>query len=267
MNPRTIGRNSLEKAKLEDVHRALLMLCMMHDNEPNPTRKMQHANMIMILGCYRASILREHEIISQPPARRVLSVTAPWLQSNFNALFRFTSDHIIPLMTELHFPADICLDNGCWVIGQEAFLVTLRFLAYPTRLVDIEQLTGIHKSIVCRILNYTMDFLYENHGNRVRNSLDWNVQYMESSKRAILQRKIKLFETEFQCGDEHLYDHHSPFRNICGYFDGFRIQICAPSDRVEAVGDGATIHLNIQGLVYSGYTKVGINVYCFIYGM
>jgi hypothetical protein len=65
-----------------------------------------------------------------------------------------------------------------------------------------------------------------------------------------------MFYEEFHYQDENSYNETSPYRTICGYFDGFRVEVCSPSDKVIVREDGVKIHLNIQGLVYSGYKSV-----------
>ena len=91
-------------------------------------------------------------------------------------------------------------------------------------------------------------FLFEVHGHRVKNYLDWNTRLLERSRAAIRLKKLSL--------NNHLYNRTA---NVCGYLDGFRVQIARPSDTEMVLEDGVVVNLNIPTEVYSGHKMVSFD--------
>ncbi len=60
----------------------------------------------------------------------------------FTTFYRFHQDEMPRLLRTLAIPTEFRLDNGSWVNGQEALMVTLRLLAYPLRYLDVEEAFG-----------------------------------------------------------------------------------------------------------------------------
>ncbi|KAJ1428280.1 hypothetical protein B484DRAFT_301948, partial [Ochromonadaceae sp. CCMP2298] len=77
--------------------------------------------------------------------------------------FIFRLEDMIRLMHCLRIPAYFRLDNGSVVNGQEGMMVMLRLLAYPLRLIDIEDFFGWELTRLCRIKNWMLDFVYRTH--------------------------------------------------------------------------------------------------------
>jgi hypothetical protein len=151
------------------------------------------------------------------------------------------------LLQCLRIPGDFMLDNRTWVNGQEGLLVMLRLMAYPTRLMDQEQFLGWEYSCLSRINNYMKQYIFDNHHHRLQNYLDWHTQYFDVSKAAFQARKRR----DHPRGE--LYDRT---KDVCQYFDGFRVHCCRPQAQQGVDANGMPVHLDIQALVYNGHEKV-----------
>lgn len=119
-------------------------------------------------------IQRDIRCITQPFERRYLNFLSPEIADSFTINFRFRREHIHCLAKCLRVPTEFKLDNGSWVNGQEGLLVMLRFLAYPTRLVDLEALFGLDLSKLSRINTSMKKLVCNNHQHRVTDYLEWH---------------------------------------------------------------------------------------------
>lgn len=149
------------------------------------------------------------------------------------------------LMRCLAIPADFQLDNGSWVNGQEGLLITLHFLAYPSRLVDKEDMFGWELSRLSRINNYVKRHIYIHHRHLLENHWNWHIPHLLASKEAWQRKKVSLHPQQ---------PLNMRTRNVCQAFDGFRVNVCRPQP--VTVENGGGVALDLQAEVYSGHTKV-----------
>ena len=157
----------------------------------------------------------------------------------FRAFYRFHQDEMPRLLRSLAIPAEFRLDNGSWVNGQEALMVTLRLLAYPLRYSDVEEAFGWKASRLCRIKVMMIKWVYSNHKHRVRDYLHWHIRYIQQSKDAMQRKKLVV------SGNNHLPQRS---RNVAWVIDGFRVRVSLPLRGENEV--------NTQALVYNKWIKV-----------
>ena len=191
-------------------------------------------------------VARDIQILHEPIERRYLRFHSPEIQSSFSQMFRFHRDHMQRLLQCLRIPAEFKLDNGSWVNGDEGLLILLRFMAYPTRLVDLEKTFGWECSRLSRISTWMKKYIFLGNRHRVQDYWDWHAPLLDNCKQAIRRKRLMLNNGE----------HYDRTENICGFYDCFRIQICRPSDMVMHDDQGNEYVLRIQTEVYSGYKKV-----------
>lgn len=83
--------------------------------------------------------------------------------------FRFTRPQIRDLCRQLELPAVMTADNGIRWAPEEGFCILLRRLAYPCRLVDLEDIFGRHVSDLSRIGNCVCLFIVQRWGHLATN--------------------------------------------------------------------------------------------------
>jgi hypothetical protein len=188
-------------------------------------------------------------MLTEPVERKYLRFGSACLADNFTSNFRFRQEHMIRLARCLRIPPELKLDNGAWVNGQEGLLILLRFLAYPTRLLDLEQFFGWELSRLSRIFTYMKRFVYQQHRHRLEDHWAWTVpNLLPQSLEAVRAKKLALHPTR-------QLDPRTA--NVALHFDGFRVAVCRPqAQRLQEVDGGEVVHLDIQAQVYSNYTKV-----------
>jgi hypothetical protein len=232
--------------ELRTVSQASILLALTMSDEDDS----DYSDVMMLLAAAvemeAMRIGRDLEHIHEPIERRYLRFHTQGIQESFTQMFRFKVEHMPRLMQCLRIPAEFKLDNGSWVNGEEALMVMLRFMAYPTRQIDLETLFGWEHSRLSRISTWMKKYIFLGHRHRVQDYWDWHAPLLANCKEAIRRKRLRLNNGQ----------DYQRVANVCGFYDGFRVQICRPSDMVREDADGNEYVLNIQTEVYSGYKKV-----------
>jgi len=104
-------------------------------------------------------------------------------------VLRFRKADMHRLYILLHFPAHFTCDNGTTCNGEYALCLMMYRLAYPTRLVTLQEEFGREYSQLSRIFQLVIEFTDLHHRDKVLDCLDWYVNRMDMYNDAI-QRKI-----------------------------------------------------------------------------
>ncbi|KAL1483832.1 hypothetical protein MTO96_032925, partial [Rhipicephalus appendiculatus] len=105
----------------------------------------------------------------------------------FRTYFRFEKSDIGRLKAALLIPDTIYTAQRVSLSGEEALCVTLRRLAYPNRLGDLEALFGRHYSVISAVTNDVFKHIEENFGHLRRdvNNHKWlNIAALEDFSKA-----------------------------------------------------------------------------------
>ena len=82
--------------------------------------------------------------------------------------FRFHSAaDIIRLAAGLGLPAEMRLANGSVIDGVSALCITLRRLAYPCRLEELEPTFGRNREVLSMCVKETMELIYDRHKSKL----------------------------------------------------------------------------------------------------
>lgn len=123
------------------------------------------------------------------------------------------------LMRCLDIPAEFRLDNGSWVNGQEGLLICLHFLAFPSRLIDKEEMFGWEMSRLSRINKYMKCHIYTRQSHLLRDHWAWHIPHLQASKRTWQRKKLALHPG---------VPLNPRTANVCQTYDGFRVNVCRP---------------------------------------
>ncbi|XP_075751972.1 uncharacterized protein LOC142817905 [Rhipicephalus microplus] len=134
-------------------------------------------------------------------------------RGQFRTYFRFERDDVRSLCRALQVPENVTTPQGVHVSGVEALCLTLRRLAYPNRLRELEPLFGRHYSVISSATNALLahiDSTFE-HLLRDVNNHTW-----------LDTAKLRLFS-------EAVHSKGAPLHNCWGFIDGTARAICRPS--------------------------------------
>jgi len=153
-------------------------------------------------------------------------------------VLRFRKRDLHRLYPLMQFPAQLHCDNGTTCCGEYAFCLMIFRLAYPTRLVTLQEEFGREYSQLSRIFQEAIDITDVNHRHRVVDCLDWYVNRLDMYNDAI-QRLIAGSPHNTQPGM--LPANLVP---LCGFLDGTYQEI----SRLEG-------QRNLQNSFWNGYKK------------
>ncbi|KAJ8914941.1 hypothetical protein NQ315_002464 [Exocentrus adspersus] len=103
------------------------------------------------------------------------------------------------------------------VLGFEGLCICLRRLAYPNRLLDLEQLFGLSAQSISRISRWVVNFINDNYSYLLRDlhNIEWlNYNRLQQYAQAIRNKG-------------------APLNNCWGFIDGIARAICRPSVEQE----------------------------------
>lgn len=101
---------------------------------------------------------------------------------------RFRRSHLIILLAKLNVPNVIIVSNGITCSGEYALLLMLYRLHYPCTLASMEPIFGRDYSQISRIFNWAIDFVYENHKDKVLGNIDWYADRFDSYNNAYKEK-------------------------------------------------------------------------------
>ena len=145
--------------------------------------------------------------------------------------YRFLKRDIRHLFIALRFPDRIVLSNGSIIPGEKAFLLMLYRMAYPRRLVDMEEYLGREYSTISRCFNFVDALMHAEHGHLLVDNLDFFLPRFQEYNRVILERIAAVNNNQI------------PDREMMtvGFLDGTKREICRPqgnNNMQRAVYDG-----------------------------
>ncbi|XP_077517212.1 uncharacterized protein LOC144128038 [Amblyomma americanum] len=120
----------------------------------------------------------------------------------FRTYFRFEKDDLRKLQSALRIPEMVLTPQKVSVPGDEALCITLRRLAYPNRLCDLEDLFGRHSSVLSSLTNEVLRHVDECFFHLLDdfNNHKWlNLNTLE--KFSQVSRKYKIFRVRISCVD------------------------------------------------------------------
>ncbi|XP_037555584.1 uncharacterized protein LOC119432490 [Dermacentor silvarum] len=140
----------------------------------------------------------------------------------FRTYFRFEKNNIGRLKTALLIPDTIYTAQRITVSGEEALCLTLRRLAYPNRLSDLECLFGRHYSVILVVTNHVLGHIESNFGHLLRdvNNHKWlDLAALQEFSHAV-------------------HSKGAPLTNCWGFIDGTARPICRPSENQKIFFSG-----------------------------
>ena len=151
-------------------------------------------------------------------------------------LYRFKKTDLHDLMQQMQVPNMFTCDNGIVCPGEHAVLVVLFRLHNPTQLYEMQNRFGREYSQLSRIFNTALDWIYDNHREKVVNNIEWYSDRFDLYNHAI-KRKIATSPVNPVPGTvpEELFD-------LFGFLDGHGQEI----SRVLEAG-------NLQNAMWNGY--------------
>ena len=139
---------------------------------------------------------------------------------------RFRRAELAELFVLCDFPAMVVCDNGITCPGEHAFAVMLYRLAYPNRLIELQDAFGRDYSQLSRIFKWSVDLMYEKHKHKVHGNLSWYSERFDMYHQAIIEKIINSTRNPNRG--------FIPIEvsNIVGFLDGTGLQIARPGSGV-----------------------------------
>lgn len=159
-------------------------------------------------------------------------------------VLRFRKADMHRLYVLLHIPANFTCGNGTTCNGEYALCLMMYRLAYPTRLVTLQEEFGREYSQLSRIFQLVIEFTDLHHRDKVLDCLDWYVNRMDMYNDAI-QRKIATHAHNPNPGMVPIN-----LARLFGFLDGTYVEISRPWGQQ-----------NLQLSFWNGYKKM----HCVLY--
>ena len=136
----------------------------------------------------------------------------------FRSFFRFSREHISPLMQVLRLRKNYKASNGIRWSGEEGLCMVLRRLCYPNRLSDLIPIFGRHHTEMSTIINEMCTEIFALHQHRIS---------------SIFQPWLN-----FQQSAEAVHNKGACLDNCWGFLDGTQMRVCRPDEGQESVYNG-----------------------------
>ncbi|KAH8031551.1 hypothetical protein HPB51_019154 [Rhipicephalus microplus] len=133
--------------------------------------------------------------------------------TTFYRNFRFHKGDLDDLIAGLLIPGEVMSAQRVQVSDREALCMTLRRLAYPNRLCDLETIFNRHSSVISSVVSKVMSHIEYYFGHLLADLtvLGWmKLQNLQLFSQAVHQKG-------------------APLKNCWGFIDGTARQICRPS--------------------------------------
>jgi hypothetical protein len=102
--------------------------------------------------------------------------------------YRFHKRDLRYLFIALRFPERIVLSNKSVMPGEKAFLMMLHRMAYPRRLVDMEEFVGREYSTISRCFNFVVNLMDVEHSHLLLDNLGFFLPRFPDYNRVILDK-------------------------------------------------------------------------------
>ncbi|XP_077552527.1 uncharacterized protein LOC144166971 [Haemaphysalis longicornis] len=135
----------------------------------------------------------------------------------FQRMFRFKKVHFEYLYSCLMMPDKVVSAQRVPVPGREALCMTLRCLAYPNRLVDLEMMFNRHLSVISSVVNQVLA----------------HVEYHFGHLRYDLTTHTWLNLDSLERFSEAVHAKGAPLKNCRGFVDGTARRICRPTEEQQ----------------------------------
>lgn len=145
--------------------------------------------------------------------------------------FRFDKIAILELCDKLNIPHRYVCPNKTVCTGLEGFLILLRRLTYPNRLLELEKEFGRSRTELSLIINTVLDDIHERFKTKLTNLNQSWINLDRFSQASSIRG--------------------SPFPNCWGFIDGTSLFICRPTDMQKSCFSGHKRQhcLKFQGVV------------------
>ncbi|XP_065292311.1 uncharacterized protein [Dermacentor albipictus] len=131
----------------------------------------------------------------------------------FYRSFRFEKSDLDDLLTGLLIPEEVQSAQRVRVPGREALCMTLRRLAYPNRLCDLEVFFSRHSSVISSVVSKVLSHIEYYFGHLLADL---------TAHRWLNLQNLELFS-------QAVHRKGAPLKNCWGFIDGTARRICRPS--------------------------------------
>ncbi|XP_070379262.1 uncharacterized protein [Dermacentor albipictus] len=131
----------------------------------------------------------------------------------FYRSFRFEKSDLDDLLTDLLIPEVVESAQRVRVPGREALCMTLRLLAYPNRLCDLEVFFSRHSSVISSVVSKVLSHIQHYFGHLLADL---------TAHRWLNLQNLELFS-------QAVHRKGAPLKNCWGFVDGTARRICRPS--------------------------------------
>ena len=183
--------------------------------------------------------------------RTIDTFTNEQIKNDFN--FQ-NKDQLRVLFVCLKIPQSICLDNGCRVTGEEAFLVTIYRMSWPRKLTQIEDTFGRDYSVWSRCINFMINYILDNWCYLLFDNMAYWFPTLPQMHATIVDKLVSLgynYDTRL-LGLDLETQHH-----IFGFIDNTIAPTCRPAGGPADDGINARrLDPLIQRAFYTGWKKL-----------
>ncbi|KAH6937489.1 hypothetical protein HPB50_000756 [Hyalomma asiaticum] len=154
----------------------------------------------------------------------------------FRTYFRFEQNDVRRLKSALLLPDVLRTPQGVSIPGDEALCLTLRRLAYPNRLRELEPLFGRHYSVISSATNAVLAHIESSFGYLLRD----------------VNNHVWLDLPKLEVFSQAVHSKGAPLHNCWGFIDGTARAICRPSTDQKAFFSG---HKRFHALKYQSIMR------------
>ena len=195
-----------------------------------PVGCVRNGTILFIFGLYTiilGRILMEHEEVLPINHRNKNRLFDSFTDEDCWHHLRFRRAELAELFILCDFPAIVVCDNGLSCPGEHAFALMLYRLAYPTRLIELQDVFGRDYSQLSRIFKWSVDLMYEKHKDKVHGNLSWYSERFDMYHQAIIEKIISSSRNPNQG--------FVPIEvsNIFGFLDGTGLEIARPGNGAQ----------------------------------
>lgn len=185
--------------------------------------------LLQAIQVIQAAVVQMRPRIEQPFIPDIRFDLAQVTEGTCRLRFRFQREEIYMIVVALRLPDIFILDNGSKVHCVEAICISLRRLAYPCRLFDLIDIFGRSQSMLSRIFNATLRFIFV----RWRHLLIWD--------------PVRLTPETLEEYHAAIRAQGAPCQTSFAFIDGTVRAVCRPTEQQEDVYNG---HKRVHAMKY-----------------